>query len=43
MLTIAPILKVTYPNKEFMVCTYVWQERAWGVLMQEGRVVAYES
>lgn len=43
MLTIAPILKVVDPKKEFTVCTYACKEWVGGVLMQEGKVIAYES
>ena len=43
MLTTAPILSITDPNKEYVVCTYVSKEGVGGVLMQEGKVIAYKS
>jgi len=43
MLTNAPTLKIANPNKESVVCTDVCKEGLGGVLMQEGKVVCYES
>ena len=43
LLTTAPILKIAYPNKEFVVCTDACNEGLGGVLTQEGHVIAYES
>jgi hypothetical protein len=43
LLTSAPILKIAYPNKDYIVCTNVCKEGLGGVLSQEGFVVCYES
>ena len=43
MLTAAPILKITDPNKDFVVCTDACNEGLGGVLTQEGHKIAYES
>jgi len=43
LLTTAPILKIVDPYKDFIVCMDASKEGASGVLMQEGRLVAYES
>ena len=43
MLTTAPILKIAYPNKDFVVCTDACNEGLGGVLTQEGHVIPYES
>jgi len=43
LLTTAPILSIADPDKENVVCTDVSKEGVGGVLMQESRVVAYES
>lgn len=43
LLTTAPILSIDDPNKDYMVCTDASKEGVGGVLMQEGRVIAYES
>eukprot|EP00253_Pinus_taeda_P035992 PITA_35992 len=43
LLTTAPILSIADPNKEYVVCTDASKEGLGGVLMQEGRVIAYES
>eukprot|EP00253_Pinus_taeda_P001790 PITA_01790 len=43
LLTIAPILSIADPNKDYVVCTYTSKEGVGGVLMQEDKVVAYES
>lgn len=42
-LTNAPVLKITDPDKEFVVCTDACKEGLSGVLMQEGQVILYES
>lgn len=41
-MTIAPILKLVDPNKDFVVCTDACKEGLGGVLMQEGHVNCYE-
>jgi hypothetical protein len=43
LLTTAPILKVPDMDVEFLVCTNASKEGLGGVLMQEGRVIAYIS
>jgi hypothetical protein len=43
LLTIAPILKVPYPDKDFIVCVDVSKHGLGGVLTQEGNVICYES
>eukprot|EP00253_Pinus_taeda_P006262 PITA_06262 len=43
LLTTAPILSIVDPNKDYVVCTDASKEGLGGVLMQEGRVIAYES
>ena len=43
MLTIAPILKIIDPNKDFVVWKDACNEGLGGVLTQEGHVIAYES
>eukprot|EP00253_Pinus_taeda_P011652 PITA_11652 len=43
LLTTAPILCIADPNKDYVVCTDASKEGLGGVLMQEGRVIAYES
>eukprot|EP00253_Pinus_taeda_P031671 PITA_31671 len=43
LLTTAPILNIADPNKDYVVCTDASKEGLGGVLMQEGRVIAYES
>eukprot|EP00253_Pinus_taeda_P011330 PITA_11330 len=43
LLTTAPILSIADPNKDYMVCTDASKEGVGGVLMQEGKVIAYES
>ena len=43
LLTIAPVLRIADPNKEYLVCTDASKEVVGGVLMQEGILVAYES
>jgi hypothetical protein len=36
-------MKIAYPNKEFLVCTYVYKEWLEGFLMQEVHVICNES
>ena len=43
MFTNALVLKITDPDKEFVVCTYAFKRGISGVLMEEGQVVCYES
>eukprot|EP00253_Pinus_taeda_P001689 PITA_01689 len=43
LLTTAPVLSIADPNKDYVVCTDASKEGLGGVLMQEGRVIAYES
>jgi hypothetical protein len=43
LLTIAPILKIVDPNKDYVVCTDACKEGLGGVLSQEGSVICYES
>jgi len=43
LLTTAPILSIADPNKDYVVCTDASKEGVGGVLMQEGRLIAYES
>jgi len=43
LLTNTPILKITYPNKELVVCIDACNRGLGGVPMQEGKVVCYES
>eukprot|EP00253_Pinus_taeda_P012189 PITA_12189 len=43
LLTAAPILSIADPSKDYVVCTDASKEGLGGVLMQEGRVIAYES
>ena len=42
-MTIALVLRVVDPNKEFEVCTDSYKEGVGEILSQEGKVVAYES
>ena len=42
LLTIAPILKIDDPFKDFIVCTNACNEGLGGVLLQDNYVVAYE-
>jgi general stress protein CsbA len=39
----ASILKITYPNKYFVVCVDVFKEALGGVLTHNGHVICYES
>ena len=43
LLTMAPILKVADPYKDYTVCTDASKEGLGGILSQEGHVVCYES
>lgn len=43
LLTTAPVLSIADPEKYYVVCTDASKEGVGGVLMQEGRVIAYES
>ena len=43
ILTSAPVLKVAYPSKYFVVCTNACGQGLGGVLMQDNHVICYES
>jgi hypothetical protein len=43
LLTNALVLKIADPEKDFLVCTDACKEGLGGVLMQEGKVICYES
>jgi hypothetical protein len=43
LLTSTPILKVTDPDEDFIVCTDACKEGLDGVLMQNGHVICNES
>eukprot|EP00253_Pinus_taeda_P020750 PITA_20750 len=43
LLTTAPVLSIVDSEKDYTVCTDASKEGVGGVLMQEGKVVAYES
>ena len=43
LLTTAPILKIAYLNKDFVVCTDACNEGLGGVITKEGHIIAYES
>jgi hypothetical protein len=43
LLTSAPILRIAYPNEDFILCTYACKEGLGGVLTQNGFVICYES
>eukprot|EP00253_Pinus_taeda_P019694 PITA_19694 len=43
LLTTVPILSIADPSKDYVVCTDASKEGVGGVLMQEGKVIAYES
>lgn len=43
LLTTAPILSIVNPSKDYVVCMDTSKEGVGGVLMQEGKVIAYES
>jgi len=42
-LTNEPILRITYLEKDFMVCMDAHKEGIGGVLIHEGQVVCHES
>jgi hypothetical protein len=43
LLTHAPMLKIVDPEVDFLVCTDACRQGLGGVLMQEGKVICYES
>jgi hypothetical protein len=43
LLASAPILRIFYPNEDFIVCTYACKEGLGRFLSQNGYVVCYES
>jgi hypothetical protein len=43
LLTSAPILRITDPNEDFVVCTDACKEGLGGVLSHNGFVIYYES
>eukprot|EP00253_Pinus_taeda_P033631 PITA_33631 len=43
LLTSAPILSIANPSKDYVVCIDASKEGLGGLLMQEGKVIAYES
>lgn len=43
LLTTSHVLNIVDPIKEFMVCTYAFQEGVWAILIQDGKVIVYES
>ena len=43
LLTNALVLKLVYPNKDFLVCIDACKEGLEGLIMQEGHVIFYES
>jgi hypothetical protein len=43
LLTGAPILKITYTNENYVVCTNACKEGLGGVLTQNGHVISYDS
>jgi hypothetical protein len=43
LLTSAPILRITEPNEDFIICTDACKEGLGGVLSQNGFVICYES
>jgi hypothetical protein len=43
LLTHAPVLNIADPDNDFLVCTNACKEGLGGVLLQEGRVICYES
>eukprot|EP00253_Pinus_taeda_P034845 PITA_34845 len=43
LLTTALVLSIAGPEKDYVVCTDASKEGVGGVLMQEGKVIAYES
>jgi hypothetical protein len=43
LLTNTPILKIANPHKYFLVCTNTFKEGLGGFIIQEGKVICYES
>jgi hypothetical protein len=43
LITTKPILKITNPHKDFVVCIDASLEVLWGVLLQHDYLVSYES
>ena len=43
LLTNAPVLKISNPDKEFVVCKNSYNRGLGGVMTEEGQVVCYES
>ena len=43
LLTSAPILRIAYPNEDFVVCTYACKEGLGGFLSHNGFVICFES
>ena len=43
LLMTTPVLKIAYPNKDFVVCIDASKEGLGEVLTQEGHVICYES
>jgi hypothetical protein len=43
LLTSAPILKIFYPNEDFLVCTYGCKEWLGGILSPNEHLICYES
>jgi hypothetical protein len=43
LLTSVPILRISVPDEDFLVCTDACQEGLGGVLSQNGFVICYES
>jgi hypothetical protein len=43
LLTSAPILRITDPNEDFIVCIDAYKEGISGVLSQNGLFICYES
>jgi hypothetical protein len=43
LLTHTPVLKIADPQADFLVCTDACKEGLGGILMQEGKVICYES
>jgi hypothetical protein len=43
LLTRTPILKVIYPDEDFVVCTEACKKGLSGVLTQNGHIICYES
>jgi hypothetical protein len=43
LLTSSPILRIPYPDEDFIICTNACNEGLGGVLSQSGFVICYES